>query len=322
VADYLTDPDDVDVEIDPLDVVGPVSPLTPLPDTDHPTADNQGAHDHALDAGRWCGAWCGRPKPEPAPTTQLPDGWAAAVMASLTRPDRRRTATPRPEPEAPRHRVAVTDLTGAPRAFADLALAAGYAVTAVAARGPLSAERSPCAACGVWAPLTQAGALARHTTPGGPCDGAELVEGCCSSCGRKVRALKRGGLAKHDRPAAACDNVALAEDAATYQQADSVIVRATSPAGHRLAASWLDRGKGWEDDGAGLVLAGDRQRPVARTALEAALKAVAALLATQRLTQGAAVPAADAASGAVKPRRATRRRSAPSEAVSDASEAA
>ena len=93
----------------------------------------------------------------------------------------------------------------------------------------------------------------------------------CPTCFRSVSVLKRGTVAKHQTPAVECDNTAVDPAAPAWQTVDVVRVSATSPTGHRLVADWTER----KADGAWLILAGDRPRPVGHDALRSTLRALA-----------------------------------------------
>ena len=279
--------DDLDHEVDLLDVLGPVAPIADVVSVD-PTPEPQTEGGRPETVRYWlAGELVEHPAIGDAGREGAADasGWYARMLerqGGLTAAKRERTAIPAPDQSAAPVDLSDPDaLDGKPADFAALAAGAGYAVAATLARGPLSVERSPCSVCGTWERITDGGKLTKHATPGGECPGTELDDdGRCATCGRKTRALKRGGLAKHDRLAVACENVEIAVDAPAWQTVDSVVVRAVSPGGHRIASSWINRGDGWEHDGSAIALAGDRRRPILPSLLEATLKRIAAAAAS------------------------------------------
>ena len=194
----------------------------------------------------------------------------------------RRDPGPLPEPE---RRAELVDLAdpGIPKGAADfikLALAAGVDVTATTARGPLPSERGVCAACKRWAKVNKDGSLSKHGTEATACPwgqaGAEDAhladDGTCAACGAKAKVRARGaGLSKHQTPALKCESTTLAEDSPAYEQVDSILVRAVSPAGHAVARLWVNR-DGWKAERTAILLRGDRPRPIGADDLEQTLR--------------------------------------------------
>jgi hypothetical protein len=162
----------------------------------------------------------------------------------------RRGALTPPAPEVPamaltRALLAERGATSAAQLW-DAAVAAGWTVSAAYARGPMPTAKTLCPACLTWQIVTKVGAIKVH----GPL-------------------------------AARCQTTAPDPDSPDYQIVDSVIVRALSPRGHRLAATWIDDGDDpdkaqYAAAGAKLWHVGDRPRDADVVAVRSSLKAIGA----------------------------------------------
>jgi hypothetical protein len=91
-----------------------------------------------------------------------------------------------------------------------------------------------------------------------------------------VQVTKAGTLAVHGPRAARCDQRGVDHASPSFEMVDSLAVRATSPAGHRLGAVWVAAGGKWTVMRSEVFLRGYRPRVVEVDDLRAALRAAAA----------------------------------------------